>query len=138
MDRRQVSRLTPVLCACVALTLAGCAARDGETPSRPGAAASVTASSHTGPLAAPSPTRSAVRQVFIVPDLIGEPLDEAQGALQSLGSQSLDPQDASGLGRSVSIDGVWRVCTQSPKAGEVVDVRTVVILAAVLSGERCP
>lgn len=79
-----------------------------------------------------------MRQVFIVPDLIGEPLDEAQGALQSLGSQSLDPQDASGLGRSVSIDGVWRVCTQSPKAGEVVDVRTVVILAAVLSGERCP
>ncbi|OIQ81779.1 hypothetical protein GALL_364480 [mine drainage metagenome] len=134
MDRRQAALLAPVMGACLVVTLAGCASRAGSSvPARttPTAAA-------TGATQAATPTPSAVSQVFIVPDLVGDALDTARDTLQSLGSYSLDRQDASGLGRTVSVDAPWRVCTQSPLAGEVVDARTVVILASVIADEACP
>ena len=138
MDRRRAARLAPVVCVCV-VALAACATQGG-TSSLPGAGGTSTAPaptpSATTPVPVPSP--SAVSQVFIVPDLVGDALDAARDTLQSLGSYSLDPQDASGRGRAVTVDATWRVCTQSPLAGEVVEARTVVILTSVTAAEACP
>jgi len=133
MDRRPASRLALVLAVCVAVALSGCAVRQGSP-----APVSAGGSTPTMSAAASTPTRTAVPQVFIVPNLVGESLDKAEDALQSLGSYSLDAQDASGLGRARSLDASWRVCTQSPTAGSVVSVTTVVILASVTFDESCP
>ena len=139
MDRRRAARLAPVVCVCV-VALAGCAARTG-TPSAALGAGGVSSRSTpaaSATTATPAPSRPAVTQVFIVPDLVGDVLAAARDTLQSLGSFSLDPQDASGRGRAVTVDAGWRVCTQSPLPGEVVDARTVVILTSVTAGEVCP
>ncbi len=139
MDRRRAARLAPVVCVCV-VALAGCAARTGTSSPAPGAGGVASrpapAASAATPTTAPSPP--AVTQVFIVPDLVGDPLAAARDTLQSLGSYSLDPQDASGRGRVVIVDSTWQVCTQSPLPGEVVEARTVVILTSVAAGEACP
>ncbi|HUX71960.1 MAG TPA: PASTA domain-containing protein [Cellulomonadaceae bacterium] len=129
MDRRQAARLAPVAFACLVVVLAGCASRPGSSAPVPTTAAV---------RATPTPSPTVVSQVFIVPTLVGDPLSEARDTLQSLGSYSLDPQDASGRGRAVTVDASWQVCTQSPLAGEVVDARTVVILTSVVVGESCP
>ena len=139
MDRRRAARLAPVVCVCVA-ALAGCATRTGATSPGPGAGGTSTrpAPAPSAATRAPAPSPPAVTQVFIVPDLVGDALAAARDTLQSLGSFSLDPQDASGRGRVVTVDPSWRVCTQSPLPGEVVDARTVVILTSVTAGEACP
>ena len=137
MDRRRAARLAPVVCVCV-VALAGCATRTGAASPAPGGASSQPAPAPPATTPAPAPSPRAVTQVFIVPDLVGDALVAARDTLQSLGSYSLDPQDASGSGRPVTVDSSWQVCTQSPLPGEVVEARTVVILASVTAGDSCP
>jgi hypothetical protein len=75
---------------------------------------------------------------FVMPDVVGANLQLAQDTLQGLGSYVMDQQDASGAGRTQVLDSNWHVCTQSPVAGSVVPVDTIVTLASVKLAESCP
>jgi hypothetical protein len=93
----------------------------------------------------PSPTLSATQleenvgpTTFTMPDLLGQNLQEAQNALQAMGSREMDQQDASGQERLQVLDSNWQVCTQEPTSGREVPVDTLVVLASVKTDEVCP
>ncbi len=77
-------------------------------------------------------------ETFKMPKLIGQNLQDAQDRLQALDSWVMDQEDASGMERFQMLDSNWKVCTQKPKAGKVVTIDTVVVLASVKLDERCP
>ena len=75
---------------------------------------------------------------FVMPELVGMNLQDAQDRLQSLGSYVLDQEDASGLGRIQILDSNWVVCRQSPAPGTDVGLDEVVTLWSVKIDETCP
>jgi len=75
---------------------------------------------------------------FVMPDVVGMYLQDAQNLLQKLGSYAMDQQDATGKGRNQVWDRNWKVCTQEPAVEAVIPVDTVVVLGAVKLKERCP
>ncbi|GAB6899686.1 PASTA domain-containing protein [Kineosporia succinea] len=75
---------------------------------------------------------------FTMPDLVGRNLQDAQDVLQSRGSYLLDQVDATSQNRFQLLDSEWRVCHQSPKAGQHVLKTELVRLEAVKTGENCP
>jgi hypothetical protein len=77
-------------------------------------------------------------QTFVMPDLVGAVLQDAQDRLQSLGSYSLDQEDASGVDRLQLLDSNWIVCRQSPPSGIEVSLDRLVTLWSVKIDERCP
>jgi hypothetical protein len=124
----------------VLLILAGCgtpAAGQSEPVSSPSVAQPTPASTTDQPSPA-QPSETAVPQTFTMPDLVGKNLQDAQDALQALGSYLLDQQDASGKSRLQVDDSNWQVCTQEPAAGQEVSVAATVALASVKLDEQCP
>ena len=83
-------------------------------------------------------TESPGATTFLMPDLIGVNLQEAQDSLQALGSYLLDQEDASGLDRFQILDSNWVVCAQTPRPGASVSVDEFVTLSSVKVGEACP
>ena len=75
---------------------------------------------------------------FVMPDVVGMNLQEAQDLLQTEGSFFMDQEDASGEGRLQVDDSNWHVCTQDPKAGETASKVDLVTLNVVKIGEDCP
>jgi hypothetical protein len=84
--------------------------------------------------ASPSATPEAK---FTMPRVVGMNLQLAQDLLQSKGSYILDQVDHKGLLRIQVLDSNWKVCKQTPAAGKVVLVSTVVTLSSVKLTERC-
>ncbi|MDN4479685.1 Ltp family lipoprotein [Demequina muriae] len=84
------------------------------------------------------PSESAVPTTFVMPEVVGSNLQDAQDSLQALGSYLVDQEDASGEGRLQLVDSNWTVCTQEPAAGAEVPVEARVLLAAVKDDEPCP
>jgi hypothetical protein len=78
-----------------------------------------------------------VAATFVMPDVVGANLQEAQDSLQALGSYLMDQTDASGAGRAQLVDSNWKVCTQEPVAGTEVAVDAMVKLGAVKTDESC-
>jgi len=95
-------------------------------------------------VASPSPAPTAAAdapaqvEVFTMPAVVGMNLQLAQDTLQALDSYLMDQQDASGLGRVQINDSNWQVCAQDPAPGAVVEIATLVTLAAVKLDETCP
>lgn len=88
--------------------------------------------------AAAAPAAAAADDTFVMPDVVGQVLQDAQDLLQTKGSYFMDQRDASGLGRLQLIDSNWTVCRQSPKPGaKVVDTATVILWSVKLD-ETCP
>lgn len=139
--------------AAISLTLTACAGA-GTATQTVTAVETVTASSEPEPTSTPtptptpSPTRTSREPepdptpepelTFVMPDVIGINLQEAQDYLQSLGSYLLDQEDASGAGRIQILDRNWYVCSQQPAPGTEVPIETVVTLYSVKLDERCP
>lgn len=91
----------------------------------------------TEPVASDS-EESPPEQTFVVPDLVGMNLQDAQDALQALGSYLLDQEDASGEGRLQIDDSNWQVCTQEPAPGTEVPLSATIRLDSVKLDEVCP
>jgi beta-lactam-binding protein with PASTA domain len=72
-----------------------------------------------------------------MPNVIGMNLQLAQDLLQSKGSYLMTQTDAKGLGRFQVLDSNWKVCKQSPVAGQRVSTATLVTLASVKLIESC-
>ncbi|MEU0739148.1 hypothetical protein [Streptomyces sp. NPDC006134] len=72
-----------------------------------------------------------------LPDMTGKGLQSAQDEAQAAGFYGLTSHDALGRGRMQALDRNWKVCGQTPAAGEH-PTDTEVDFAAVKLEETCP
>ncbi|MFI6853201.1 hypothetical protein [Streptomyces sp. NPDC050416] len=72
-----------------------------------------------------------------LPNMTGKGLQSAQDQAQEAGFYSLTSHDALGRGRMQAFDRNWKVCSQTPKAGEH-STDTKVDFATVKLEEDCP
>ena len=127
-----VATTTPSASA-LATTPASESPQSAPTTSKPAA------SSSPRPTKAASTPQDDLRdETFVMPNVVGMGLQDAQDLLQSLDSYLMDQKDASGKGRSQLVDSNWKVCSQSPSAGTRLSILKFVTLAAVKLEESCP
>lgn len=132
----------PVLAAVLALT-SGCGAPAPATTAPagpvPGAVPSVpeplttTAPPTTAPAAAAATS-------WLMPDLVGATLQDAQDAVQELtgfGIPVTTSTDATGAGRMQVLDANWTVCSQSVAPGTTITPDTDIDFATVQLDESC-
>jgi len=81
---------------------------------------------------------TSAEDTFVMPNVVGMNLQEAQDELQSRGSYILSQDDATGRGRFQMLDSNWQVCSQDQAPGETFDLAELVNLTAVKLSETCP
>lgn len=129
-----------VAMACAwAVGAAGCA---GDGDPRPGPTVTVTATATVtaNPIDVIEDAIGDINTLteFVMPDLVGLNLQDAQNHLQDLGSFLLDQEDATDQGRNQVDDSNWTVCSQDPAPGTVHSKLAIVTLYAVKNDEACP
>jgi hypothetical protein len=118
----------------VVLTATGCA---GDTAPGPTVTVTATATVTANPIDVIEDTVNSLTE-FVMPDLVGVNLQDAQDLLQDKGSFLMDQQDASGKGRRQIDDSNWTVCSQDPAPGAVHSKLAIVTLSSVKNDEACP
>lgn len=119
-----------------AASAAGSAA--GKATSAAGSAAAEATSK--GASAATSASDQATKP-FAMPNEVGKGLQEAQDDLQKVSGNPAFPsksKDALGKGRQQVLDRDWKVCSQTPAAGQQVKLGDTVTFNAVKNSESCP
>jgi hypothetical protein len=102
------------------------------------AAPAVSSTASTSPAAGDSnATASATPELGTLPNLVGKGLQSAQDAAQAAGFYGLTSHDSLGRARHQVLDRDWKVCFQTPAAGEHGTDATV-DLGAVKLEEDCP
>jgi len=81
---------------------------------------------------------SGADDTFMMPNLMGMVLQDAQDELQARGSFLLTQTDATGMERFQVDDSNWKVCGQVPAPGTRVSLARLVELHAVQLDEQCP
>lgn len=123
-----------VLVASAAVVLAGCSAEPAPTPT-----VTVTvAVTEEAQLQGIVDIVNKFTDPFVMPDVVGMPLDEARTLLRDEGAVLIDRQDATGQERTVLLGKNWKVCEQSPEEGEETSKIGSVVLFAVKTDETCP
>ncbi|CAG6397602.1 exported hypothetical protein [Actinacidiphila cocklensis] len=97
-----------------------------------------TSSTGTTAPSAQAAAASASASATTVPSLVGLGLQTAQDTAQAAGFSNLTSHDASGDGRMQILDRNWKVCDQTPSAGDRADDDVKIDLGAVKLGEPCP
>lgn len=75
-----------------------------------------------------------------MPDLVGENLQDAQDAIQTLtdyGIALTTSTDATGTGRLQVLDRNWQVCAQNVAAGDTIIPDTMIDFTVVKLDESC-
>lgn len=124
----------PVLATVVALA-AGCGTPAPASAAAPGAAEPLTTTSP--PTTAPA---AAAATSWLMPDLVGATLQDAQDAVQELTGFAIPvttSTDATGAGRMQVLDANWTVCSQSVAPGTTITPDTDIDFAAVQLDESC-
>jgi hypothetical protein len=125
------------------VTVTGC----GQATGPGGTSVPVSASGATaieGTPASPVPANPAPvtpAKQWVMPDLVGRGLQEAQDAMQKLTGNPLfitRSHDATGKKRNQVVDSNWQVCSQNIAPGGQVTGRSTVDFGAVKKGESCP
>ncbi len=128
--------------ACLLVAVAGC----GQTAG-PAGTAQASGSVGTAIESAPavpssgSPVPVAPAQQWVMPDLVGRNLQQAQDAMQKLTGNPVfitRSHDATGKKRSQVADSNWKVCSQNIAAGGQVTDQSTVDFGAVKLAESCP
>ena len=91
----------------------------------------------TGPAAPPSATRATS---WVMPDLVGVGLQEAQDRIQELTGYGIlitTSHDATGAGRLQVADRNWKVCSQSVPPGATITPSTRIDFGVVRLDESC-
>lgn len=130
--------------ACVlALSVAGCdAASKPETITTP-ARTDPSAATEVAPQT-PAPTEvpeNGPAEQWVMPDLTGTVLQDAQNAIQSLTGNAVyftDSHDLSGKGRHQVMDDNWKVCDQNIAAGSTLSTTSKIDFGVVKLDETCP
>ncbi|MFF0293718.1 hypothetical protein ACFYST_10115 [Kitasatospora sp. NPDC004614] len=137
-----VRRTTSIvlLLAATALTACDPAATSTSSGSTTPAAAPPPVSQTAAPATSPAEVLSASQaqaKTADLPDFTGMGLQAAQDKAQTAGFFGLKSHDALGRSRNQILDRDWKVCSQSPAAGQQ-PTSTVVDMAAVKLDEQCP
>ena len=115
-----------------AMSLAGCQYGTGGTG--PSTAA-------TPPAATSSTTPAWAAGHWIMPNLVGANLQDAQDRIQALTGKAIfftSSHDVSGRGRHQILDRDWRVCSQNVPPGATIIVSTKIDFGVVKLTEGCP
>lgn len=123
-DTMRTRIAVPVLAAAALLVLTACEGTDTSSGS------SKARSSQDG-------NDTAKTETVDLPDMTGKGLQSAQDQAQEAGFYSLTSHDALGRDRMQAFDRNWKVCSQTPKAGEH-PTDTKVDFATVKLDETCP
>jgi beta-lactam-binding protein with PASTA domain len=118
------------------LLLAAACGAPAPAPTPP---STTTAPSTTSALSA-TPTAGPAATSWVMPDLVGVNLQDAQNAIQSLtdfGIAITTSTDATGAGRSQLLDRNWTVCSQNVAPGESITADTAIDFAVVQLDESC-
>jgi hypothetical protein len=123
------------------MTLAAAALMACGGPTTPAAPTTVTVTV-TAPAATPpaGPAAAAPQASWIMPDLVGSGLQDAQDTIQRLtgyGIAVTTSHDATGAGRMQVSDRNWKVCSQSVAPGERITSSTIIDFGAVKLDENC-
>lgn len=128
----RIKTTTLIAGAALVLTLTACegGSKTGSDKPSPAQSAEPTAAATTK-----APKGDA--EVGALPDMTGKGLQSAQDQAQAAGFYNLHSHDALGRGRMQALDRNWKVCGQTPTAGEhPTDVK--IDFAAVKLEESCP
>jgi hypothetical protein len=104
-------------------------------PSQPG--------STPGTTPAPGHTTTTTRSVqhWVMPNLVGSGLQDAQDAIQKLTGNVVfftSSHDVTGQGRHQVLDRNWKVCDQNVAAGAQIQVGVKIDFGVVKLAEKCP
>ncbi|MFC4951174.1 PASTA domain-containing protein [Pseudonocardia sp. GCM10023141] len=118
--------------AAVAVLLAGAVAcsAPAPVPTAPVAPAATSAPAPTGRAAAG----------WVMPDLVGRNLQDAQDAIQALTGNAIfvtTSSDATGAGRHQVLDRNWKVCRQNVAPGQPINADAKIDFASVKLEEAC-
>lgn len=138
--RRTVLSTTRVLVTVTVLTLLvmGLGACGSSTIQR-----TVSPFTPASPPPATAPATGATKPAtgWMMPDLVGSQLQNAQDRIQSLtnfGIAITTSHDATGAGRHQVWDRNWKVCSQNVPPGTTIDTGTRIDFGAVKIEEHCP
>lgn len=156
MSGRRFGQGVGVIAAAAVSLIAGCSSgttaspstvtvTDSGTPTTQPPAWSSTAAVPSPSAAAPSvPPDSAggSNQTWSMPNLIGQDLQSAQDAIQSMTNDGVwysDSNDLTGKGREQVMDRNWQVCTSTPPPGATITSNTSITFGVVrIDSESCP
>jgi hypothetical protein len=114
------------------LSIAGCEAPADRSPPPPASGSAATA--QPGPASGTKPTSPR-----LMPNLVGRNLQAAQDALQAAGIALFSrSHDLTGQGRKQVLDRDWKVCDETPHAGQPVPASAVPDFGVVKLTESCP
>lgn len=121
-----VKVMSAVVCFLVVAGAAGCADTTPDGPDGPGTT---------------TPTTAAADEQWVMPDLAGVTLQQAQDQIQQLTGNDLfltTSHDLSGEEREQVLDDNWKVCTQNIAPGGAVTPDSVIDFGVVKTEESCP
>ena len=131
--------------ACVVAVLAttGCGATSppGENPTTAPPAQTEPQPSATTPAANPPPTAEQPAQQWVMPNLVGTVLQDAQDRIQTVTGNPVfitKSHDVSGQDRLQALDANWKVCSQNVGPGAALTPDTLVDFGVVKLDETCP
>jgi hypothetical protein len=133
----------PAVVACLLVTVAGCGqptAPAGTSVPVSGSVATAIESAPASPVPA-SPAPVAPAKQWVMPDLVGSNLQQAQDAMQKLTGNPVFitlSHDATGKKRNQVVDSNWQVCSQNVAPGGQITGESTVDFGAVKVGETCP
>jgi hypothetical protein len=133
--RTALTAAVPALALAALVT--GCSASVPTAPA-PGAAPAPSVLTTTSPPTS-APTAAAATS-WVMPDLVGGTLQDAQDAVQDLtdyGIAVTTSTDATGAGRMQVLDANWTVCSQSVPPGATITADTAIDFAVVQLDEPC-
>lgn len=126
--------------ACVVAVLAttGCASTG---PSGPPESSVPSVPSEENPTTAPPVRTEQPVQQWVMPNLVGTVLQDAQDSIQAVTGNPVfitRSHDVSGRDRSQAIDANWKVCDQNVEPGAMFTADSLVDFGVVKLDETCP
>ncbi|MEV6756781.1 hypothetical protein [Streptomyces sp. NPDC051214] len=119
------------------LALTGCAAQDTSPDAEPAQTTRAEKpKTDDAPASDADTAEDAGAETATLPDMTGKGLQSAQDLAQAAGFYSLTSSDATGAERMQMFDRSWKVCSQTPAAGEH-PTDTTVDFSTVKLSEEC-
>jgi hypothetical protein len=110
-----------------------CVERDGKwlaIGSVDGTTSTTTATTTSATTASTASPATSTAGKIAVPSVVGKDLQTAQDTMQAAGLYNLTSHDSTGQGRFQILDRNWRVTSQAPAAGRMVDEDQLIDLGA--------
>lgn len=132
------------VCVVAVLTAGGCGGGDASTSSQQTTATPPTQLGQEQPAPAPAeetPVEAPAAQQWVMPNLVGTVLQDAQDQIQALTGAAVyftDSHDLTGENRNQVLDANWQVCTQNVEAGAALTPASRIDFGVVKVDETCP